>query len=218
LRLLGEQGAPLYLRFRAAYQRLLQLRPGQLRRLQRKLGVGLAGAALLLALSGSPGLSAPNGAMTVTNGTSTVANSDGCSLPEAIINANANDQSGSTDCAAGSGADTITLVTDVTLTAVHNSTYGATGLPVVSSEITIEGAGHTISRDGAAPNFRIFAANSVANLTLSSVAVSGGSFPDGRGGGIYAKSASVTVTNSTISGNFYFIKHKQLRFAGCARV
>ena len=42
-----------------------------------------------------------------------------------------------------------------TLTTVNNSTYGPTGLPVISSAITIEGQGSTIRRDSAAPEFRI---------------------------------------------------------------
>jgi hypothetical protein len=37
----------------------------------------------------------------------TIAVTTGCRLDEAIVNANNDDQSGSTSCAAGSGADTI---------------------------------------------------------------------------------------------------------------
>lgn len=116
LRLLGQRGAALYLRFRAAYARWGQLRPGQLRRLQRKLGLGLAGAALLLALAGSPAHAA-----TITVG-------GACTLAAAITNANSDNQSGSTNCAAGSGTDTIILQTDVSLTSA---------LPNITSPITI---------------------------------------------------------------------------------
>ena len=44
----------------------------------------------------------------------------GCTLVDAITNANNDDQSGSASCVAGSGADTITLSADVTLNAVDN--------------------------------------------------------------------------------------------------
>ena len=47
-----------------------------------------------------------------------------------------------------------------TLTEVHNSTYGPTGLPVMSSVITIAGQGSTIVRDSGAPYFRILAVSS----------------------------------------------------------
>ena len=66
-------------------------------------------------------------------------------------NANATPPLAAADCAAGdAGADTINLRARVgthTLTVVNNSTYGATGLPVVSTPITIEGNGSTINRD-----------------------------------------------------------------------
>ena len=134
----------LFGRFAAWYGRLRSRPRAERRRWQRQLGLSLAGIALLLAVNGAPvGAIGPAATIIVTNGTSTVANGDGCSLPEAIINANANNQSGSTDCAAGSGADTISLSTNVTLTAVNNATNGNNGLPVVTSAITVEGNGQT---------------------------------------------------------------------------
>ncbi|MEZ4768078.1 MAG: right-handed parallel beta-helix repeat-containing protein, partial [Caldilineales bacterium] len=147
----------------------------------------------------------PAATIIVTNGTSTVATGDGCSLPEAMINANADDQSGSTDCAAGNGADIIDLQTNVTLTAVNNTTSGNNGLPVVSSAITIEGNDHTISRQAGSPDFRIMFVGSGGNLTLNSATISGGiasgSAPANRGGAINISGAQLTVTNSTLSGN-----------------
>ena len=44
-------------------------------------------------------------------------------------------------------ADTITLTADITLTTANNTTYGPTGLPVVSSALTIAGNGHAIRRE-----------------------------------------------------------------------
>ena len=92
-----------------------------------------------------------------------------------------------------------------TLTAANNSAFGPTGLPVVSTPITIEGNGSTINRDPMASNtFRIFAINSSGNLTLNETTVSGGaavvSFPGGRGGGVYNR-GTLTLTRSTVSGN-----------------
>ncbi len=196
----------LFGRFVAWYQRLRSRPRAERRRWQRQLGLSLAGIALLLAVNGAPaGAVGPAATITVTNGTGTIANGDGCSLPEAIINANADNQSGSTDCAAGSGADTISLGTNVTLTAVNDSTYGPTGLPVVISAITIEGNGYTISRDSYAPDFRILAVVNGGNLTLNSITISGGVASGdsltGHGGGIHASAATVTVSNSTLSGN-----------------
>jgi hypothetical protein len=204
--LAGARRADLFGRFAAWYGRLRSRPRAERRRWQRQLGLSLAGIALLLAVNGAPaGAVAPAVTITVTNGTSTVANGDGCSLPEAIINANADNQSGSTDCAAGSGADTVNLQTNVTLTAVNNTSFGANGLPVVTSAVTVEGNGRTISRQAGSPDFRIMTATAPGNLTLNSATISGGvsagSFPSSSGGGIYNRATSVTVTNSTISGN-----------------
>jgi len=72
--------------------------------------------------------------------------------------------------------DVINFTGDITLTAVDNS-YGSTGpngLPVILNDgsLTIEGNGHTLSRDGAAPAFRFFmvlddVSFAVNDLTLS---------------------------------------------------
>ena len=79
--------------------------------------------------------------------------------------------------------------TNVTLTAVNNATNGNNGLPVVTSAITIEGNGNTISRQSGSPNFRILAVGSGGNLTLNSATISGGiasgTFPANIGGGVY---------------------------------
>ena len=76
-----------------------------------------------------------------------------------------------------------------TLTEVHNSTYGPTGLPVVSSVITIAGQGSTIVRDSGAPYFRILAVSSTGDLTLQETTVSGGAYAD-SGGGILNRAPS----------------------------
>ncbi len=190
------------------YRQLLSL-PRQMRRfLQRQFGMSLARVALLLALSGTPISSvvqaghllerapderAPAAGITV-DGTN-------CTLIEAIESAN-NDNAAGNGCTDGSGADTITLQSDVTLTAENNNTDGPNGLPSITSQITIEGAGHTVQRSNASgtPNFRIFHVASSGDLTLNNTIVTGGSSGDNKGGAIY-NNGTMTVSNSTTSGN-----------------
>jgi len=122
---------------------------------------------------------------------------------------------------AGRGADTIVLPsnTNVILSAVYAISYlaGPAGLPTISSQITIEGNGTTISRQGDAPDF--FLMNAQRDLTLESLTLSGGSgglFNFGKlsikkstisgnsansGGGIFNYYGIAKIENSTISGN-----------------
>jgi hypothetical protein len=169
-------------------------RPG--RALQRKLAYSLAGAALLLALGQGVSQAAT---ITVTTNKPGI-NSDGkCSLIEAIINAN-NDAATHPDCAPGSGADTIVLPRrrTHTLTSAHGNFYGSTGLPVITSPITIQGNGAKIVRKKSSPPFRLMAVNSSGDLTLQNVALSGGS--SSFGGGVLNE-GTLTIQNSAISGN-----------------
>lgn len=195
---LWQQGPALYQRFTHFYQQLHTL-PRQWRRfIQRKVAPSIAAAALLLAL----GLPLPKPAYAANITVDGVT----CTLVDAITAANTDTVTGG--CNAGIGADTITLGTDVTLTAINNSIYGATGLPVVTSNITIEGGAHTISRDGAAPNFRILAVNNTGDLTLNDVTINGGATQtvggyrvDRGGGAVLNYQGNLTIQGSTISGN-----------------
>lgn len=101
---------------------------------------------------------------------------------------------------ATAGADTINLAAQgtYTLTKAENADNG---LPIITSEITINGAGATIERSTApnTPAFRIFKANSTAKLALNRVTIK-----DGRadiGAGVYNRGGTVTLTGSTVSGN-----------------
>jgi len=226
------RGSELFPRFAACYAELRALPRGARRALQRRIarsselvalfletrqsGTGralqyrlsrsLAGAALLLALGqgvvqaatinvdgkARPGLNAADGL---------------CSLIEAIVNANADAQL-FPDCEAGSGADTIVLPAkaNVRLREVNDNTYGPTGLPLITSAITIEGNGARIRRQGGAPDFRLIAVSNSGDLTLQSVTLSGGYSPY-RGGGYHGfgggalNHGSLTIEGSTISGN-----------------
>ncbi|MDB9312477.1 DUF4347 domain-containing protein [Spirulina sp. CS-785/01] len=95
--------------------------------------------------------------------------------------------------------------------------YGPTGLPSITSDITINGNGATIQRDGGAPNFRIFfisgpggplPPNGTSKLTLDNVTVRGGRAVDvggvsDDGGGIFNIGGELIVrNNSVITDNF----------------
>ena len=175
-------------RFAAHYTRLRAC-PRRVRRaMQRQWRQSVAGIALLLTLAGAPALAA------------TINVGGACTLIQAIRAANTDTATGG--CPAGSVADRIVLPvgSTQTLTRVHNDTYGRTGLPVIRSVITIVGQESTITRDSGAPYFRIFAVSSTGELTLQGTTVSGGAYAD-SGGGIL-NHGTLTVTNSTISGNY----------------
>ena len=113
-------------------------------------------------------------------------NGDGfCALREAITNSNNNDQSGSTDCAAGSpGLDTITF--SVTGTLVLSSTLGI--LPSITETLTINGPGAallTISGDAFEVDGGTFY---LSNITLAN-----------GGTGVFNNSGIFTMTNSVVS-------------------
>ncbi|TVQ40451.1 MAG: hypothetical protein EA370_03555, partial [Wenzhouxiangella sp.] len=185
------------------------------------LGSGLATAAPLIALSGMPNIAHADAIIYVTPGAAGINSGDGCSLVEAIINANANDLVHS-ECTAGSGADTIVL---------SGNTYGydtafsvneQSALPIITSEVTIEGNGATIQRNSG--SMRILNVDGAGDLTLNRAIITGGDLIDRGGGilnvgvatindstisnnngdfggGIYNLGATLTVNNSTISGN-----------------
>lgn len=203
-----QHGQKIWQRLIHYYQQLQRL-PRQTRRLfSKKLAITTAQAALLLALSGGP-LLANNVAVTTT--AHGVNPGDGqCSLAEAIITANdttTGDPFG-TDCndANPSGSDTIILSGNTyNLDYAYDNTYGDTALPLINSNVTIEGNGATFERTSMTP-FRIMAAGTGADLTLDNVTISGGNATglslDGTGGGIFGYEASITITNtSVITGN-----------------
>jgi hypothetical protein len=150
------------------------------------------------------------GAITVTSNAGTKVTGDGCTLREAIENAN-NNAATWPDCAAGSGADIITLPAGVTITLTevdHGSNQGADGLSEITSNITINGNNSIIERSsaGGTPQFRLFDIASGV-VTLNNVTVRNGRAGDGPvglgggfGGGINNQGA-LTLNNSTVSAN-----------------
>ncbi|MCP5112809.1 MAG: right-handed parallel beta-helix repeat-containing protein [bacterium] len=145
---------------------------------------------------------------------STIINvSGGCTLVDAITAANTNAAVGS--CTAGESfptVDEIRLTADITLTQVDNTIAGDTGtiagpngLPVVVSDIVIEGNDHTIARGAGAPVFRILSVAS-GNLTIQNTTLTngGGATFDYLGGAIsiaFEGGATITLIDSTVSGN-----------------
>ncbi|MBP0018143.1 MAG: DUF4347 domain-containing protein [Cyanobacteria bacterium SBLK] len=114
--------------------------------------------------------------------------------------------------------DTITLTASTfTLTAADttgaiNDAFGLTGLPVITSNITIEGNGSTIERSASASeNFRLFfidASSSTAIVTLNNLTLQNGSVTDTNtqsvgddGGALVNNGGTVTINDSTITNN-----------------
>jgi hypothetical protein len=121
--------------------------------------------------------------ITVTTKDTRVRPDGQCSLIEAIVNANA-DAAFFSDCPAGDGADTIVLPAKANLAVrdVYDNTYGPTGLPLVTSTITIQGNEARIRRQGGDAPFRLFAVSKTGNLTIQDVEVSRGISFDSVGG------------------------------------
>jgi CSLREA domain-containing protein len=146
--------------------------------------------------------------ITVTTTADELNNNGQCSLREAIANANADNQSGSTDCAAGTGNDTITF--DISRTITLGSELTITD----AAALTIAGpaGGITVSGNNAVRVFLVnstFSANPATGTgggicNLGALAVTNCTFSDNSaaniGGGIH-NIGTLTVTNGTFSGN-----------------
>jgi Cep192 domain 4 len=112
-----------------------------------------------------------------------------CGLREAIANANAEGDTTSGDCAAGTGNDTIVF-------SVSGTIALASGLPSIQNVVEIDGTGQTIAIDGGGTNQIV---QNSGSLTLNNLTISNGD-TTGSGGGIF-NSGTLVATNSTFLGN-----------------
>src|SRR5262245_50999582 len=147
--------------------------------------IGIVTLTLLVGSSAAAGFQ-------VTTTADTVAVDGDCSLREAIQAANTD--AAVNECVAGSGADTITFAVSGTITL-------ASPLPDVTDPagLKIDGSGQsiTISGDNTSRVLRVVA----AGLTLAHVTVANGFAGFGPSGGGVLNQGTLTVTNSTFSGN-----------------
>ena len=92
---------------------------------------------------------------------------------------------------------------------VPDISLGYSGLPIITSSITIEGNNSTVRRESGAPDFRVFTVGRLGQLTLNNTTVSGGKlqrFSGGRdflysGGGLLSYEGITVLTNCTVTGN-----------------
>lgn len=138
-----------------------------------------------------------------------------CSISEAIVNANVNNEL-YTDCQIeGSGPLIIELAVDVILTANVLTNNGSNGTWSIDSTLTLDGLGHSLSRDaGLSCNlngtiepseFRLLNILSGGILTLQNITLANGC-ADGdttnkASGGAVFNLGSLTVINSTFDSN-----------------
>jgi hypothetical protein len=126
-----------------------------------------------------------------------------CSVPALVAAINAANDS--------PGADRLSLARGCTYRLTNpDSANPANGLPVVTSDITIDGRGATIMRDSSAPAFRILFVDSTGTLKLNKTTISGGRatttdcplFPgQGTCGGGILNAGTLTVNHSRVINN-----------------
>jgi len=174
--------------------------------IQRLMIFGLIVGLLLAAVSAQP---VQAGSLTVTTAIDELNNSatsTGCSLREAIVEANAAAPGAYPECgtATGSGADTITFDDNFTIT------LDGSQLPAVTSRITIEGKGtaNTILQASACDpvsdptcshNHRVFEVTAGGVLNLVDLTVRHGRSTS-SGGGIFS-AGRLTIINSRVISN-----------------
>ena len=113
----------------------------------------------------------PPATITVNSTTDVVANDGACTLREAILNANGNNQAGSTDCAAGVGRDTIAF----NLVGAGPFTFAPTAaLPFITDPIIIDGTTQAGANCTTAGGLKIELNGANAGSTSSGLGLIGG--------------------------------------------
>ncbi|MDQ0847365.1 hypothetical protein [Streptomyces sp. V1I6] len=124
-----------------------------------------------------------------------------CSVPDLVAAVNRANSS--------PGPDTLRLARKCTYRLVTpDPANSSSGLPAITSDITIEGKGATITRARSAPEFRILFVDDAGTLKLNKTTISGGAAPDCPnfpGGGAYGGGISslgtLTVRHSRVVNN-----------------
>lgn len=172
---------------------------------------------LAIGLCWTPAMAAT---ITVTTSLDALTNGDGCSLREAIINANNNDQSGSTDCVAGTGTDQIVFDPSTDGSPIFLSIQGDDsdsflGDLDITQSLTISGNGifsiDPISFDPSDARTVIDATNlgdrvmsaMGGTVVLERLAIVGGNSVS-SGAGLLSSASSVTIRDSVFAGNRAF--------------
>lgn len=139
---------------------------------------------LAICLGAAVGTDRGDAATIIVNGeVDGVATTDGiCSLREAILNANGNDQSGSPDCVRGSGADVVAF--DIPGTGLHSVALSSP-LPPITDVLTIDG----YSQPGTSPNTLAVGDDAVLAIELN-----------GSGAGAGAIGLMMTKSSGSVRG------------------
>ncbi|MDX1475086.1 MAG: choice-of-anchor Q domain-containing protein, partial [Reinekea sp.] len=145
--------------------------------------------------------------ITVTNSTDTIIDNSSCSLREAIINANNNDQSGSTDCAAGEAStdvivfDAATNNVPIVLTRTGSDNAAQFGDLDITDDVIISGNGadSVTEIDGNATD-RVFEIRNGASVQMLEIAVTNGGNVS-TGAGIRVFDGSLTMQDAGVFSN-----------------
>jgi CSLREA domain-containing protein len=170
--------------------------------------------ALLISLAGSAVFVTPtyaDSAITVTTTTDELNTNGSCSLREALNNAN-NNAATYPDCAAASGADTITVPAGTYTLSIAGAgeDANATGDLDITDAVTINGtsAASTIiqagsnNANGIDRVFHIIGGAGVVNIGNVTIANGQCAGTSCSGGGIFNDGVTLNVTNSVFTGNY----------------
>jgi hypothetical protein len=155
---------------------------------------GALGVFVTLALAAFAPSFASAAAITVT--TTDESSATDCTLPDAMRAANLDSVQG--QCSAGSGTDVITI----TATGVIDL---STALPVINSDMTIDGQGIfdlNVRRQSAAPDMRLFTVQTGKTVTISDMTISNGRFQTfSQAGAGVASFGTLTMDHTFVAGN-----------------
>ena len=127
-----------------------------------------------------------------------------CSLTEAILNANNDDQSGSRDCLPGQGVDRIVFAEPPRRIIFLAPYKDKNGLPPITSHIIIEGQQTVLRRSDHAPPLRFFWVEETGFLELNDITLENGLIdanPQGYYGGAILNRGQLIIRRSLLRDN-----------------